>query len=145
VNKSWDEVAESLAEAISEFENGTVLKLVGTDQPEGRYLQMWQTPEAIAVEVSSSNVLGAELGVPERVERRIGELGWTAPQGRDNWRIILPWPASAEDYRTLARNIVAVWRDVFGLDSPDLVRYGGFISTTHERLVLPDVGLPAVG
>jgi hypothetical protein len=141
MSASWEQVAEALAEAISEFEEGTVLSLVGVDKPDGRYLQMFQTTDAIVVEVSSSNVLGAELDVPKDLEERIGELGWDAPLGRDNWRMNVPWPASVEDYRRLARNVVAVWRDVFGLDSPDQVRYRGFISTTHERLVLPQLGL----
>jgi hypothetical protein len=141
LTRTWEDVAASLAEAMSEFEDGTVLILVGTDKPDGRYVQIWQDTDAIWVEVSSSNIFGAGLGVSKDVEQRIGDLGWTAPEGRDNWRMRLPWPATAEDYRTLAGKVVTVWRDVFGFDSPERMRYSGFISTTHERLVLPQLGL----
>jgi len=141
---SWEEVAAALAAAMSRFERDTLLSLVDPADRNGRYLQMWQNPDALWVEVSSSRILGAKLGVSPQVERRIGELGWTPPQGRDNWRRSLPWPARAAAYVELAGSIVAVWRDVFGFDSPRQVYYRAAVTRTRELIAVPELGLQRV-
>jgi hypothetical protein len=141
VSYTWEEFSAVLAEQLSSFEDSTVLVLVASGRPDGPYVQMWQNPDYLWVEVSSSRVLGAELGVPEGAEQSLADRGWTPPQGRDNWRRGLPWPATPEAYIGLAGDIVAVWRDVFGLDSPAQLRYRGFISAVHETLVLPELGV----
>jgi Family of unknown function (DUF6301) len=140
----WEEVAAALAAAMSRFERDTLLSLVDPADRDGRYLQMWQNPDALWVEVSSSRILGAKMGVPPEVERRIGELGWTPPLGRDNWRRSLPWPARAAAYVELAGSIVAVWRDVFGIDSPQQVGYRAAVTRTRELIAVPELGLRRV-
>jgi hypothetical protein len=141
VSITWGEFSAALAEQLSCFEESTVLVLVEGDRPEGPYTQMWQNPDYLWVEASSSRVLGAQLGVAEDVEQSLADRGWTPPAGRDNWRRGLPWPARPEAYLGLAGDIVAVWRDVFGVESPAQLRYRGFISAVHETLVLPELGL----
>lgn len=138
---TWDEFAAALAEQLSAFEESTVLVLVEADRPDGPYVQMWQNPDYLWVEASSSRVLGAALGVPADVEHSLADRGWTPPEGRDNWRRGLAWPATPEAYLDYAGEVVAAWRDVFGVESPDQLRYRGFISAVHETLVLPELGL----
>ncbi len=57
VSVTWDEFSAALAEQLSCFEESTVLVLVEGDRPEGPYTQMWQNPDYLWVEASSS--LGA--------------------------------------------------------------------------------------
>jgi type III secretion system-like peptide-binding chaperone len=112
-----------------------------------RYLQFLQEPDTLHAELVSDHFLPPELALGPAAATRLTALGWQPPGGdEENWYTDLAWPAPAEAYRQLARQVVATFTEVLGIARPADLRYQAWQSDTGRTLRLDALtGLDALG
>lgn len=128
------------------LEEGVVVVFEETARPR-RYLQFVQEDDALHAELVSDRFLPPELALGPDGAARLIELGWLPPDGdNDNWYTDLPWPAPAEAYRRLARQVVTTLTAVLGVGRPADLRYQAWQSATGRDLRLDALaGLDRLG
>jgi hypothetical protein len=131
---TWAEFAGALARELARLGDGMFLVLNERDRP-WHLAQFQQGLSELRAEVSgeTADAEGNQQETP-RGRRLIESLGWRPPATYDvNWWRELKWPALSSEYRELAEAVVAVLRDVNGIESPERLTYRAWESAKGNR------------
>ncbi|MEH1013640.1 hypothetical protein V6U90_11070 [Micromonospora sp. CPCC 206060] len=142
----WDRLATALTDVLGRLPAGAVLQLVDAGEPDGdRYVQLWQDPAALRVEVSAAAPDDPTRGLPAVDPAALAGIGWQPPGPAHpaHWWAELAWPAPAAGYQHLAYRLVDTVRDVLGLTTPAGLGYRAWRAETGP-LDLPELGLAPV-
>ncbi|MFC4107210.1 hypothetical protein ACFOX0_14910 [Micromonospora zhanjiangensis] len=146
---TWDEFAAVLADVLSRLPTGTLLKLHEVRQPVGGdYAQIWQNPGRLYVELAGNIGRVPDRRLSGQQQERLRAAGWLPLDDDPDqfWRMELDWPATTAQYRGLAEHIVAGFRDVLRLGSPNYLAYQATVGTQggSRPLPLPELGLEMI-
>lgn len=146
----WDAFAQGLVDALPRLPAGGLLVIAEPEDPErsqyGRYTQFAQGADALDAYVVVNSFLEEPARASEDGERIIAAAGWRPPEpsaGHENWWTRLAWPATTEQYRTVAGMVVTALRDGYGIPDPGVMRYKAWNENTGADIELPLLGLAA--
>ncbi|MFC9999204.1 hypothetical protein [Nocardia sp. NPDC127526] len=75
----------------------------------------------------------------DQFNTRMIDLGWRPPDGSyPNWQAPAATAGAEPNLRGAARRAMATLRDVYGIDSPQDLRFSAFCETGHSLYYLPD-------
>ncbi|MBO4208612.1 TY-Chap domain-containing protein [Micromonospora echinofusca] len=141
-----DGLAVALTDVLGRLPAGAVLQLVDAAEPDGdRYVQLWQDPAALRVEVGAAAPADPARGLPAVDPAVLAGIGWQPPGPAHpaHWWAELAWPAPAAGYQRLAYRLVDTIRDAFGLAIPAGLGYRAWRAGAGP-LDLPELGLAPV-
>ena len=125
---TWQELTRTVAERLTRLDDGDVLSLQHGDfYTQCQMAEVWLHAEAV-----SNHHLPPEHQLSAEQEERLLADGWLPPDppNNTNWHVkvpvLAPMPLSDDEGARLAQMMVGALRDVFQIDSPDLVQGKAF-------------------
>jgi hypothetical protein len=125
---TWEELTRTLAERLTRLDDGDVLSLRHGDY----YTQCQMAEKWLDADVVSNHHLPPEHHLSAEQEERLRADGWLPPDPPNNFNwhvtvpVLAPMPLTDDDGLRLATMMVGALRDVFKIESPDLVQGKAF-------------------
>ena len=122
--QSWDELTQTLAARLPRLAEGDIVRLAH----EPYFTMLQQTPDFLRADAASRHTLPPEDALSAGQEARLRALGWEPadPPGAMNWWIRAQWPLSGTAALRIAEMMVGALRDVYGIDSAELIEEEAF-------------------
>jgi len=121
----WDDLEQRLADALASMRDETYLLLTTQPDSDDRafYVQFAWGDGTLRSEAVSSAYLPSDHALSKRQESRLTRMGWTRPQPDEPTRNFYRDDDQPVPYVEAATRAVETLRDVYGVGSPDELRY----------------------